>query len=117
MLSLAVVLQLVPFLYMFAALVKFGWTRDRGGRYGPGTLVASGLAGFFTTLVGIGLVFFPAQQIRSVVAYEIWMIGGTACFIALAAFFFFVYGRRKVRHAIAVGTPALGRSPEHSSAN
>ena len=97
MLSLAVVLQLVPFLYMFAALVKFGWRFDSRGRYGRITLLLSGAAGFVTTLLGITLVFFPAQQIASVFSYEVWMIGGTLFFVGLAAFFFFVYGRRKPR--------------------
>ncbi len=95
LLSLAVVLQLVPFLYMFAALVKFGWLGDASGRYGRGTLLVAGLCGFVTTVLGIALVFFPSQQITSVASYEVWMFGGTAFFIALAAFFFFVYGRRK----------------------
>jgi hypothetical protein len=42
------------------------------------------------------LVFFPAQQISSILWYEVWMIGGSLFFIGLAAFFFFVYGRHKV---------------------
>jgi amino acid transporter len=95
LLSLAVVLQLVPFLYMFAALVKFGWRNDASGRYGRGTLFAAGLCGFITTCAGIALVFFPAQQITSLFWYEAWMVGMTVFAIALAAFFFFVYGRRK----------------------
>jgi amino acid transporter len=103
LLSLAVVLQLVPFLYMFAALVKFGWVRDTSGRYRRGTLFAAGLCGFVTTFLGIALVFFPAQQITSLVSYEVWMFGGTAFFIALAAFFFFVYGRRKIQSSGGVG--------------
>jgi len=115
MLSLAVVLQLVPFLYMFAALVKFGWTRDTRGRYGRETLLLSGIAGFITTFLGIALVFFPAQQIVSVFSYEVWMVGGTAFFIALAAFFFFVYGKRKLQQ-VHVGADALVRPAEHSSA-
>jgi hypothetical protein len=48
-----------------------------------------------TTSLGIALVFFPAQQITNLVSYEVWMFGGTLLFIGLAAFFFFVYGRRK----------------------
>ena len=103
LLSLAVVLQLVPFLYMFAALIKYGWKADASGRYGRRKLLISGICGFITTALGIGLVFFPAQQITSLVSYEIWMVGGTAFFIALAAFFFFVYGRKKLRHEIRVG--------------
>jgi len=48
-----------------------------------------------TTTMGIALAFFPAVQITSVLSYEVWMFGGTLLFIGLAAFFFFVYGRRK----------------------
>jgi amino acid transporter len=96
LLALAVVLQLVPFLYMFAALVKYGWSGDASGRYGRGTLLVSGVCGFVTTTLGIALVFFPSQQITNLVSYEAWMFGGTAFFIALAAYFFFVYGKRKV---------------------
>jgi glutamate:GABA antiporter len=114
LLSLAVVLQLVPFLYMFGALIKFGWQSDASGRYGRATLLISGLCGFVTTSLGIGLVFFPAQQITSLIAYEVWMVGGTLFFIALAAFFFFVYGRKKLQHEVLVGTAALGGPAERS---
>jgi len=114
LLSLAVVLQLVPFLYMFAALVKFGWVGDTSSRYGRVTLLLSGIAGFVTTLLGIALVFFPAQQITSLAWYEVWMFGGTAFFIALAAFFFFVYGRRKAHQQDNAGTAALARPVERS---
>jgi hypothetical protein len=57
-----------------------------------------------TTILGIALVFFPAQQITSLWSYEVWMFGGTGFFIGLAAFFFFVYGRRRVAQLIRVGT-------------
>jgi amino acid transporter len=116
MLSLAVVLQLVPFLYMFAALVKFAARGNTNGRYGRRTLLMSGIAGFITTVLGIALVFFPAQQISSVFSYEVWMIGGTGFFISLAAFFFFVYGRRK-SETVREGTGVLAHSAERSSAN
>jgi glutamate:GABA antiporter len=96
MLSLAVVLQLVPFLYVFAALLKFGFSNERsGGRYGRGTLIVSGLCGLVTTALGIALAFFPARQITSVWMYEAKMFGFTLLFLALALFFFFVYGRLK----------------------
>ncbi len=96
MLSLAVVLQLVPFLYVFAALLRFAIRGDlSGGRYGRGTLIFAGLSGFVTTSLGIVLAFFPAKQITSVWKYEAKMFGFTLFFLALAAFFFFVYGRLK----------------------
>jgi len=96
MLSLAVVLQLVPFLYVFAALLKFALKGPlENGRYGRGTLLFSGLAGFVTTSLGIALAFFPAKQITSIWKYEVTMIGITLAFLLLAVFFFFVYGRLK----------------------
>jgi amino acid transporter len=107
LLSLAVVLQLIPFLYMFGALLKIAFNESFvKGRYGRTTLVLAGLSGFTTTLLGIALVFFPAQQIKSILSYEIWMFGGTLFFIGLAAFFFFVYGRRKAARKLAAA-PAL----------
>jgi glutamate:GABA antiporter len=102
LLSLAVVLQLVPFLYIFAALLKFSFDRFPGkGRYRRGVLFLAGASGLATTSVGIILAFFPAQQITSLRAYEIWMFGGTGFFIGLAALFFFLYGRRRAFQAAA----------------
>jgi amino acid transporter len=97
LLSLAVVLQLVPFLYMFGALIKFAVRESTPqGQYSRMTMLLAGTSGLLTTVLGITLVFFPAQQISSILWYEVWMIGGTLFFIGLAAFFFFVYGRHKV---------------------
>jgi amino acid transporter len=108
LLSLAVVLQLIPFLYMFGALLRIAWQKSFApGRYGKGTLVAAGLSGLLTTILGIALAFFPAQQITSVLSYEVWMFGGTLAFIGLAAFFFFIYGRRKAARKLASAASAL----------
>ena len=98
LLSLAIVLNLVPFVYMFAALVKFALTEPvPHGQYGRSTLFLAGASGLLTALLGIALVFFPAQQITSLWSYELWMFGGSLFFVGLAAFFFFVYGRHKVK--------------------
>ena len=108
LLSLAVVLQLIPFLYMFGALLKIAFDQNFvRGHYGRGMLVFAGVCGMLTTILGIALAFFPAQQITSLLSYEIWMFGGTLGFIGLAAFFFFVYGSRKAARKLAEGsTPA-----------
>jgi amino acid transporter len=108
LLSLAVVLQLIPFLYMFGALLKIAVSDSFAkGRYSKTTLIAAGASGFLTTSLGIALAFFPAQQITSLFSYEVWMFGGTLFFIGLAAFFFFVYGRRKAARKLAEAAPAL----------
>src|SRR5438445_12915108 len=74
LLSLAVVLQLVPFLYMFAALAKFGWNSDSSGSYGRKTLLVSGVCGFVTKLLGIALVFFSLQKIIYLLFYLVLML-------------------------------------------
>jgi amino acid transporter len=108
LLSLAVVLQLVPFLYMFGALVKFAVNEtEPKGQYSRATLFVAGLCGFLTTTLGIALVFFPAQQITSMFWYEVWMVGMTLLAVGLAAFFFFVYGRRKSMQSVSVKAVAL----------
>jgi amino acid transporter len=107
LLSLAVVLQLVPFIYMFSALLKIAADDSFvKARYGRSTLFFAGASGLVTTTLGISLAFFPAQQITSVMSYEVWMFGGTLLFIGLAAFFFFVYGRRKAARKLAAVAPA-----------
>jgi glutamate:GABA antiporter len=107
LLSLAVVLQLVPFIYIFAALLKIAADDSFvKARYDRSTLFFAGASGLVTTTLGISLAFFPAQQITSVLSYEVWMFGGTLLFIGLAAFFFFVYGRRKAARKLAAVVPA-----------
>ena len=102
LLSLAVVLQLIPFLYMFGALLVIALHPSFvQGRYKRGTLLFAGISGLLTTVLGIALVFFPAQQITSLRRYEIWMFGGTLFFIGLAAFFFYAYGGRKAAKKLA----------------
>lgn len=96
LLSLAVVLQLIPFLYVFGAILKIALERKfQKQQYSRRTLVTAGISGLVTTVVAMVVAFFPAQQISSVFRYEIWMVGGTLVFIGLGAFFFFVYGGRK----------------------
>ena len=96
LLNLAVVLQLVPFLYMFAALVRLASREpDQSGYYSKTTLRLSGISGFVVTCVGMALAFFPPPDITSKVTFEIKMWVGTIVLLALAGFFFFVYGNRK----------------------
>jgi amino acid transporter len=106
LLSLAVVLQLVPFLYMFGGLLKIcADPAFAKARYSRSMLLFAGASGLLTTGLGIALAFFPAVQITSLLSYEVWMFGGTLLFVGLAAFFFFVYGRRKAARKLAeVGT-------------
>jgi glutamate:GABA antiporter len=112
MLSIAVVLQLVPFIYMFAALLKLAWRPAKvEGRYSRGVLVLAGSSGLITTVAAIVVAFFPASQIISVLKYELSMFGLTLLFIALAAFFFFVYGHKKAQREVVKGGMGVPARP------
>jgi amino acid transporter len=115
MLSAAVVLQLVPFLYVFAALIKFATRSSLQGCYGRSTLMFAGVAGLTTTMLAIVVAYFPAKQITSLWKYEVSMFGITLGFIALAVFFFYGYSRLKPLPAVHLETaespvPANGRA-------
>jgi glutamate:GABA antiporter len=97
MLSLAVVLQLVPYLYVFAALLKLvSREKHSAGVYSKPVLLLAGAGGLMTTILGIGLQYFPPLLTTSLRTYELEMVLGTVFFIGLAAYFFFIYGRHKV---------------------
>jgi len=104
LLALAVVLQLVPFLYVYAALVRIAQrARDGEGYYGKGTLMAAGLSGLITTAIGMIVAFVPPAGVKSIPIFELKMTVGTVFFLALAGFFFFVYSRRRQVQPVAVG--------------
>ena len=102
MLSCAVVLQLIPFLYVFAALIKFAFRPSEGGHYGKSTLLFAGIAGLVTTVLAIIVAYFPAKQITSIWKYEFVMFGITLGFVALAVFFFYGYGRLRAPKPVAL---------------
>ena len=66
---------------MFGALVKFAVTEPAPrGQYGRTTLFLAGTSGLLTTILGIALVFFPAQQITSLWSYEVMDVRRHAVF-------------------------------------
>jgi amino acid transporter len=109
MLALAVVLQLVPFLYMYGALLKLALREpDGAGVYPRPTLFAAGASGLVTTSLGMIVAFLPSRQIGSVWIFEVKMCAGTLFFLGLAAFFFFIYRRREAPSLSAGSTGPKG---------
>ena len=108
MLDLAVVLQLVPFVYMYGAVLKLAKKSAPGeGYYSRAKLLTGGSCGLATTMLAIGVAFIPSHQIRSIGLFEMKMVSGTLLFVGLAAFFFFVYGRRKTARKLAGAVPVV----------
>jgi amino acid transporter len=95
LLLLAVVLQLIPYLYIFLALIRLAASRTYvRARYSRPTLWTAGISGLVVTAVGVVLAFVPPDGGEPVGRFEGKMVGGTAFFLLLAAFFFFIYARR-----------------------
>ena len=108
MLDLAVVLQLVPFIYMHGALLKLAMKSVPGeGYYSKTTLLLAGSCGMLTTILGMGVAFIPSHQIESIRLFEIKMLAGTLFFLGMAGFFFFVYGRRKAAQKLAAAASVV----------
>ena len=115
MLLLAVVLQLVPFLYLYGALIRIAMREDLGNAfYGRKTLWFAGISGFATTALGMIVAFVPPEGRQEATwLFETKMVVGCAFFLGLAGFFYFVYSRRKSReavHAVAIESRARGES-------
>ena len=102
LLSLAVVLQLVPFLYMYAAIVLLAARRSREavadanateGHYGRATLWFAGISGLVTTAIGMCVAFVPPAD-ESVWMFETKMALGCVGLLGVGAFFFMINARR-----------------------
>jgi len=86
----AIILYFIPFLYMFAAVIKLAYRKDREGNEHavlvPGGRVGAwicGCLGFAVVLVGILFSLVPPGDAASKVIFELKLIGGTAAAILL----------------------------------
>ncbi len=94
MLQLAVFIQLVPFLYLYAGLFRVAGTP--GGHFrGKWMLLAAGAAGLVTTAAAMATSFVPAEAIESVWKFELKMIAGTTLFLGAAWALFLRATRRR----------------------
>ena len=84
LLELAVVLQLVPFVYLYLGLIRIAG--QPGGHYrNPLVLRIAGVAGLVATLAALATAFVPPASVESPFHYEVKMIVGTAVFVGFAA--------------------------------
>jgi amino acid transporter len=84
LLQLAVVLQLVPFLYLYAALIRVA---GRPGGHYRNRLVpqVAGVVGLATTLLALATAFVPPASVESALQYQVKMWLGTVLFLGFAA--------------------------------
>jgi amino acid transporter len=97
----AIILYFIPFVYMFAAVIKLAGRKDRqenphavlvpGGRLG---VWICGALGFVVVVFGIGLSFVPPGG-ESTAIFEIKLIGGTMGAVLIGLFLYWRGARSK----------------------
>jgi amino acid transporter len=103
----ATILYFIPFLYMYAAVIKLAGHKDRhenphavlipGGK--SGVWIAGGL-GFLITLGGIALSFVPPGESANKFMFSFKLIGGTFGAIALGLILYYRGAREKSRESL-----------------
>jgi amino acid transporter len=100
----AIILYFIPFLYMFAAIIKLARRADRkenphavlvpGGVIG--TWIAGGL-GFLVVVLGIAVSLVPPGDSSDKLGFELKLVGGTVVSILIGLFLYWRGARSKQR--------------------
>ncbi len=96
LLDLAVVLQMISYLYLYASLARVAFDRQAApGFFKPGRVRFAAVSGLITTALGMIVAFVPSHAVDSVWRFEVKMVVTCALFLALAAGLFLFYSRRR----------------------
>jgi amino acid transporter len=96
LLDLTVVLQMLSYLYLFAALLRFAFRTGTGaGVFSAVVLRSAAISGLLTTTLGLAAAFVPSRQIGSIWIFEAKMGITTALSVFLARALFVYYSRQK----------------------
>ncbi len=98
----AIILYFIPFLYMFAAVIRLAYRRDRkdnphavlvpGGMFG---VWVCGCLGFLVVLIGIVVSLVPPGDSSNKLGFELKLVGGTAVSILLGLILYWRGARSK----------------------
>jgi glutamate:GABA antiporter len=102
----AIILYFIPFLYMFAGVIKLAYRRDRAANEHavlvpggiPSVWVMGGL-GFAVVLVGIFVSLVPPGDTANKLGFELELVVGTAASILLGLILYWRGARSKTRPA------------------
>ncbi len=106
LINATIVVYFIPFLYMYAAVIKLAYRGNRGseehsvlipgGRTG---VWIAGSLGFAVTALSIVLALIPSKDVTDTVSYELKIIGGTLVAIGIGLALYF-RGVRQKRAAV-----------------
>ncbi|HLH00062.1 MAG TPA: APC family permease [Bryobacteraceae bacterium] len=96
LLDLAVALQMISYLYLFASLLRRAFSGDPTRVYfRRGTLRLASLTGVAMTTFGLFMAFVPSRQISSIWSFELKMVLTLFALFGLGAGLFRYYSRHK----------------------
>jgi len=100
--SAAIILYFIPFIYMYAAAIKLAWRPDRaanksavlvpGGKFG---VCAAGVLGLVVVIAGIVFSLIPPGEETNKALFEIKLVGGTVATIAVGLVLYYRGVREK----------------------
>jgi len=98
----AIVLYFIPFIYMYAAVIKLAWKEDRarseaavlipGGKFG---VCLCGILGLLAVLAGIAFSIIPPGEETNKALFEVKVVGGTLATIAVGLVLYYRGARQK----------------------
>ena len=102
--SAAIVLYFIPFIYMYAAVIKLAWKEDRekdknavlipGGKAG---VCICGILGLLAVIAGIFFSLIPPGEETNKVLFEVKVLGGTVATIAVGLVLYYRGARQRAR--------------------
>jgi amino acid transporter len=94
LLDLAVALQMLSYLYLFASLLRRAFSKHHSPLFfRNGTLRAAASAGTVMTAIGFAMAFVPSGRISSIWSFELKMFLTLALLLGLGAGLFLYYSR------------------------
>ncbi|HTY83265.1 MAG TPA: APC family permease [Silvibacterium sp.] len=108
LLDLAVILQLLPTCYLFAALLKHTLDEQSSLNASKTYLFANGSAGLMAAIVGLIVAFIPSRQVNSIWLYEIKLVIG--CVLVFGSAYLFYRNARTAPSVEPVGDAAAALS-------
>jgi amino acid transporter len=100
--DLALIVYFIPFLYMYAAVIKLSYRAERqqhpgavlipGGKLG---VWLAGVLGFGVTALSIALALIPTEDVRSALFFELKVAGATIASILVGLVLYWRGARRK----------------------
>jgi amino acid transporter len=109
LINATLIIYFIPFLYMFAAIIKLAYRPDRknntgaalipGGKAGVWT---AGLLGFLITFISILLAFIPSKDVSDKMGYVVKIVFGTIIAVALGFVLYWRGARSKRAEAARI---------------